>query len=112
MRVSSLIAFSSFLLAVASADQVLEGRLLHGNPGETKSNYYTEVFNQDQDSHATPPTFEGGYQLGLILGFATTAAFMIFAIITLIYDEYMRHVNFKLMVMADKDRLKTRHNVS
>ncbi len=87
MRVSTLIALSSMLVAFASAQQVLEGRMLHGDKGDSKSKTYTEVFNQAKDSHASPPTFEGGYQLGLILGFITTGAFMIFAVSTLIYDE-------------------------
>ena len=111
MRVSEILAVSSFLLAIASAQQVLEGRQLHGDPGESRSQFFTETFNQSPSGFAPRPTFEGGWQLGLILGFVTTGCFMLYGVIVLIWDERNRHIEFKQRVLQDESKLMHTHNV-
>ena len=112
MRVSNLLFLGAALAAMTSAE-VLKGRALHGEESDTRSvNGYTRVFTYESNTRGAPETFEGGYQIGLVVGMITTWAFMIFGIITIITDEVRRHKRFKLEVLTDERKLRTTYNCS
>ena len=75
-------------------------------------NGYTQVFTYEANTRGAPETFEGSYQIGLIVGMITTWSFMIFGIITIIVDEVRRHHRFKLEVLTDERKLRTTYNCS
>ena len=113
MRVSGLVAIASLFACYAHAEEVLRGRnLKDGNKEDSRSNYYTEKFNLREETHGPEDTFEDGYQIGVILGFIVTASFMIFGVITIIWDEINRHKRFKEQVRKDESRLRNDHNCS
>ena len=114
MRVSALLAFAAFLATVAQADSALGRRALKHeyNKDDSRSEYYTLEFNTDKDSYGPEETYEGWYQVGLIIGFITTGCFMTFGVITLIWDECNRHKRFKEQVRKDEFKLRNTHHCS
>ena len=112
MRVSNLLCLGAVLAAMTSAE-VLKGRALHGEQSDTRSvNGYTKVFTYEPNTRGSPATFEGGYQIGLIVGMITTWSFLIFGIITIIADEIRRHKRFKMEVLSDERKLRTTYGCS
>ncbi len=114
MRVSALLSLAAMLATISMAESPLNRRQLghEYDASESRSEYYTLEFNYDQDSHGKDETYEGYYQIGLILGFITTGCFMTFGVITLIWDECNRHKNFKEQVRKDEFILRNNHNCS
>ena len=109
MRVSSsLIALCAVLFACAAAEEPLHGRMLADRvKADTRAKgWYTDTFNWSKTSYGPDETFEGGMQVGLIVGFISTGIFMIFAVSWLIYDEVKRHETFKRQVEEDWARLQ------
>ena len=108
MRVSAstLLLASALLVAFSSAEQVLGGRNLHQEKGESRSKYYTDVFSQGDSYNGGHEKFEGGYLAGVVCGFIVTGVFMIFAVINLVVDEYQRHGAFQKKVDNDIKSLK------
>ena len=70
------------------------------------------MFTYEANTRGAPETFEGGYQIGLVVGMITTWAFMIFGIITILTDEVRRHKRFTLEVLTDERKLRTTYNCS
>ena len=112
MRVSTsaLIAASALLCAYAAAEDVIVGRELHsGNKDDSRSNYYTKSFNVAEGTFGEPQSMTGSYQIGVILGFVTTAVFMIFGVTVIILDEVQRHNNNWRLVRKAEKELKNNH---
>ena len=98
MRVSttSLLAMGAAICALAEAKSAIRGRALDvTDKADSRSKAFTDVFNTSPNSFGSPEAFEGGYQIGLILGMITIAFFMIFAVIVIVWDEKNRHIRFK-----------------
>ena len=113
MRVSNLLFLGALLTVMSSASEVLRGRALHGKPEDTRSvNGYTNVFTYEKDTRGKPETYEGGYQIGLIVGFITTWSFMVFGIFTIIRDEINRHYRFRGEVQEDEGKLVRHYGCS
>ena len=108
MRVSAstLLFASALLVAFGSAQQVLEGRQLHQDKGESRSKYYTNTFSQGDKYNGGHEEFIGGNLAAVVIGFVCTGIFMIFAVINLIVDEYQRHGAFRKKVDNDIKSLK------
>ena len=108
MRVSAstLLFASALLVAFGSAQQVLEGRQLHQDKGESRSKYYTNTFSQGDAYNGGHEEFIGGNLAAVVIGFVCTGIFMIFAVINLIVDEYQRHGAFRKKVDNDIKSLK------
>jgi len=123
MRVSTL-AMGAVLCAFASAKSALRGRSLDDtatfmgsvddfrDKDDTRSEAFTDTFNVSEDSHGPQEEFEGGYQLGLILGFIVTGVAMLFAVVVILNDECKRHTKFQKMVEDDIHQLKAKHGCS
>ena len=54
---------------------------------------YVLCFSSPTDTHDVAE-FKGGYQIGIITGFIVTGIAMIFAVYTIIDDEFQRHARF------------------
>lgn len=124
MRVSATLAMGAVLCAYASAKSALRGRSLdsdisfQGSVGDfrekddSRSGVFTDTFNVSPESHGPAEELEGGYQIGVIVGFIVTAIFMIFGVIVILNDECKRHDKFKQMVEDDIHQLKAKHGCS
>ena len=107
MRVSA-IAILAALCMVASAETALKGRALYDRKKEdSRSQVYTDTFNMSPNTWGPDATFDGGNQIGLILGFVITGCFMIFAWGTLIWDEKQRHEAYRKLLLQDENYLRT-----
>ena len=80
-------AVCALLGAVVQAGQVLEGRVLHEDKENSRSNYFTDKFAAEEGTFGPPAEASGANLAGLVIGFLCTGFFIIFAVITLICDE-------------------------
>ena len=112
MRVSTLLAASSALALIASAEQVLQGRSLHNeDPDDSRSETFTIKIPHGPEFHGGEETFEGMYQVGVILGFIVTGLFMLFGAVTLCMDEANRHKMYKFKIMEDEQKMRSTYKV-
>lgn len=106
MRVSPLLG--CMLVAAVYANE-LRGRALHEDDDKANSKStlgYTKVLCMTDDCHAEKPEFEGMNMIGLCVGFAVTALFMIFGVIVIIRDEIHRHRKYKQDLIVDQEKLR------
>ena len=108
MRVSALIALSTLLCTFASAEESLRGRSRHlRDKDNSRSQVYTDNWNLAPNTYGPDADFTGGLQIGLILGFIATGAFMVFASIVIILDEKKRHRDFAELVVKARNKLRS-----
>ena len=69
--------------------------------------FWTQCFGKVANIHDVA-TFEGSYQIGVILGFIVTGCAMIFAVSVIIADEFGRHKDFAAQILKDEDILLTK----
>jgi hypothetical protein len=78
----------------------------NGNAIDSRSKYYTNVFNMGPETHGEQEEFEGMYLIGTILGFVTTGLFMIFGFIVIVADEVKRHETYSSDIAKLKKKLE------
>ena len=77
----------------------------NGDAGDSRSQYYTNVFNMGPETHGEQEEFEGMYLIGMILGMVTTGLFMIFGVIVILRNEVKRHYEYSDDVQKAKNKL-------